>query len=137
MVQRRHYELAREGHERYAAARSHWDHPSLKYLLIDGDFELAPGVSLLENSGRVPGRQSFSCSCHELVRCCSRIHAVVMKPLFTTDRKAWPTDDNEEELRASTRKLLDVVQREKAPLTVFGHNGAHWKTLTNAPHYYD
>ena len=65
------------------------------------------------------------------------IDAVVMQRLCTTDRKAWPTDDNEKELRASTQKLLDVVQREKVSLTVFGHDGGQWKALTRAPHFYD
>src|SRR6266699_1813581 len=39
IVQREHYELARSGHPRYAAARAHWDHPALRYRLIDGDTE--------------------------------------------------------------------------------------------------
>src|SRR5215469_10495605 len=42
IVQRQHYELAREGHARFAVARPHWDHPTLHYRLIDGDTELLP-----------------------------------------------------------------------------------------------
>ncbi|HKS69776.1 MAG TPA: MBL fold metallo-hydrolase, partial [Ktedonobacterales bacterium] len=45
VVQRRHYEVAREGHPRYAAARPHWDHPALRYRLVEGDTELLPGVT--------------------------------------------------------------------------------------------
>src|SRR5215472_10779127 len=30
VVQRAHYELARSGHARFASARAHWDHPSLR-----------------------------------------------------------------------------------------------------------
>ena len=137
VVQRRHYELAKRGNSRYAAARSHWNHPSLKYHLIDGDFELAPGVSLLETSGHVPGHQSVLVQLSRTGPVLLAIDAIVMKRLFTTERKAWPTDDNEEELRASTQKLLDVVQRERVPLTVFGHDGEQWKTLIKAPNYYD
>src|ERR1700730_11807839 len=44
IVQREHYQLARGGHPRFAGARSHWDHPSLHYRLIDGDTELLPGL---------------------------------------------------------------------------------------------
>lgn len=40
------------------------------------------------------------------------IDAVMMQRLFTPDRRAWPVDDNEEQLRASTRKLLELVERE-------------------------
>jgi hypothetical protein len=35
IVQRKHCELARSGHPRLAAARAHWDHPALRYRLID------------------------------------------------------------------------------------------------------
>src|SRR5438105_650041 len=58
IVQREHYELARSGHARYAAARVHWDHPALRYRLIDGDIEMLPGLTLIETSGHAPGHQS-------------------------------------------------------------------------------
>jgi hypothetical protein len=47
IVQREHYALARSGHPRFAAARAHWDHPALRYRMIDGDTELLPGLTLL------------------------------------------------------------------------------------------
>lgn len=65
------------------------------------------------------------------------IDAVVMVHLFTPDRQPWPTDDNAEELRASTRKLLDLVEREHVTLTVFGHDGAQWQNLVKARDYYE
>jgi hypothetical protein len=55
---------------------------------------------------------------------------------FTPDRQAWPLDDNEEQLRASTRKLLDLVEREHVALVIFGHDGQQWQTLKKAPAYY-
>jgi len=55
----------------------------------------------------------------------------------TTDRQAWPVDDNVEQLRASTRKLLELVDRERVALVVFGHDGEQWKTLRKAPEYYE
>src|SRR6266568_5007946 len=51
IVQRKHYELARSGHPRFASARAHWDHSALRYRLIDGDSELLPGLTLFETSG--------------------------------------------------------------------------------------
>src|SRR5579864_3378025 len=58
VVQRAHYELAQSGHPRFAAARAHWDHPALRYQLIEGDTELLPGLWLIESSGHAPGHQS-------------------------------------------------------------------------------
>jgi N-acyl homoserine lactone hydrolase len=65
------------------------------------------------------------------------IDAVMMQRTFTPDRRAWPVDDNEEQLRASTRKLLDLVEREHVALVVFGHDGGQWQTLKKAPAYYE
>jgi N-acyl homoserine lactone hydrolase len=65
------------------------------------------------------------------------IDAVMLQRQFTPDRKKWPTDDNEEQLRASTRKLLDLVEREQVTLVIFGHDGQQWQTLKKAPAYYE
>jgi N-acyl homoserine lactone hydrolase len=137
IVQRSHYEQARGGHPRYAGARTHWDHPDLHYRLIDGDYELLPGLTLIETSGHALGHQSVLVTLPHTGPVLLAVDAVVMQRLFTPERIPWPMDDNEEQLRASTRKLLDLVEREHVELVVFGHDGAQWKTLKKAPEYYD
>jgi N-acyl homoserine lactone hydrolase len=137
IVQRSHYEQARGGHPRYAGARTHWDHPDLHYRLIDGDYELLPGLTLIETSGHALGHQSVLVTLPHTGPVLLAVDAVVMQWLFTPERIPWPMDDNEEQLRASTRKLLDLVEREHVELVVFGHDGAQWKTLKKAPEYYD
>ena len=137
IVQRKHYELARNGHPRSAAARPHWDHPALRYRLIDGDSELLPGLTLLETSGHAPGHQSVLVRLPETGPVFLAIDAVVIERLFTLDRKAWPTDDSEDQLRSSTQKLLNLVEREHISLVVFGHDGQQWQSLKKAPSYYD
>jgi N-acyl homoserine lactone hydrolase len=137
IVQRQHYEPARSGHTRFAAARAHWDHPALRYRLVDGDTELLPGLTLLETSGHIPGHQSVLVRLPQTGPVLLAIDAVVMQRLFTPDRQAWPNDDNEEQLRASTRKLLDLVEREHVELVVFGHDGRQWQPLKKAPAYYE
>ncbi len=137
VVQREHYALARNGDPRFTAARAHWDHPALRYRLIDGDTELLPGLTLLETSGHTVGHQSVLVRLPQTGPVLLAIDAVMMQRLFTPDRKAWPKDDNEEQLRSSTQKLLDIVERERVPLVIFGHDGQQWQTLKKAPAYYD
>ena len=137
IVQREHYELARSGHPRFASARAHWDQPALHYRLVDGDTELLPGLTLLETSGHTTGHQSVLIRLPKTGSVLLAIDAVAMQRLFTPDRQAWPIDDNEQQLRASTRKLLEVVEREHVTLVVFGHDGQQWQTLKKAPLYYD
>ncbi|GCE07340.1 N-acyl homoserine lactone hydrolase [Dictyobacter aurantiacus] len=137
IVQRSHYELARGGYPRFAPARAHWDHPDLRYRLVDGDTELAPGLTLLETSGHTTGHQSVLLRLPHTGPVLLTIDAVLMQSAFTPDRPAWPMDENEEQVRASTRKLLHVAEQEHASLVIFGHDGAQWKTLKTAPAYYD
>ena len=137
IVQREHYQIARNGHPRFALARAHWDHPALRYHFVDGDIELLPGLALVETSGHVPGHQSVLLRLPETGPVLLAIDAVMMQRLFTMDRKAWPKDDNETQLLASTRKLLDIVEREQIQLIVFGHDGAQWKTLRKSPQFYE
>jgi len=137
VVQRAHYELARSGHARFASARAHWDHPALRYRLIDGDVELLPGLTLVETSGHTAAHQSVLVRLPRTGAVLLAIDAVMFERLFTPDRPVSPADENGEQLRASTRKLLDLVEREHAALVVFGHDGQQWRTLRKAPEYYD
>lgn len=137
IVQGKHYELARSGHARFAAARPHWDHPALRYRPVEGDSEFLPGLTLLETSGHTPGHQSVLVHLPRTGPVLLTIDAVAFQRLFTPDRKAWSMDDNEEQLRASTRKLLDIVEREHVALVIFGHDGQQWQTLKKAPAFYE
>jgi N-acyl homoserine lactone hydrolase len=137
VVQREHYDLARGGHLRFAAARAHWDHPALRYRLIDGDTELHPGLTLLETSGHTLGHQSVLVRLPRAGAVLLAIDAAMMQRTFSLDRKAWPNDDNEAQLRASTQKLLDIVEREKVRLVIFGHDGEQWRGLKKAPEFYE
>ena len=65
------------------------------------------------------------------------IDAVALQRLFTPGRQASSIDDNEEQLRASTRKLLDIVEREHVALVIFGHDGEQWRSLKKSPDYYE
>jgi N-acyl homoserine lactone hydrolase len=137
IVQREHYELARRGHPRFAPARPHWDHPALRYRLVEGDTELFAGLTLLETSGHAPGHQSVLLHLPRTGPVLLAIDAAILQSTFTPERKASPYDDNEEQLRASTRKLLALVASRKIDLVIFGHDGAQWQTLKRSPDYYD
>ncbi len=137
IVQRAHYDLALSGHPRLARARPHWDHPSLRYRFVDGDVEFLPGLRLIETSGHIAGHQSVLVSLPISGSILLAIDAVMMQGLFTPDRKAWPHDENEEQLHKSTRKLLEIVDKENVSLVIFGHDGLQWQSLEKSPRFYD
>jgi len=136
VVQREHYDAARNGHSRMAATRSHWDQPTLRYRLLDGDTELLPGLTLLSTPGHIAGHQSVLVRLPQTGPVLLTIDAVMMQYTFTPGRTPWPNDENAADLIASTIKLLDVVKRENVKLVVFGHDGAQWQSLKKSPDYY-
>ena len=88
------------------------------------------------DQGHVRGHQSILVRLPETGPVLLTIDAVPQQSAFTPDRQAGPFDEDEEVLRASTRKLLDLVQREQVKLVVFGHDGEQWQSLKKAPDYY-
>lgn len=136
VVQRRHYTWATQGNPRTDLARRHWDQPTLRYRLIEGDTEVLPGITLLETSGHAPGHQSVLVHLPQSGPILLAIDAVPLQRMFTPERPAWPGDDNAEETRASTQKLLDLVAQAGITLVVFGHDGEQWRTLPKAPAFY-
>jgi N-acyl homoserine lactone hydrolase len=137
IVQRSHYEVARAGDPRFAEARAHWDHPALKYRLVEGDSEILPGLWVIETSGHAPGHQSVLVYLPNTGPVLLVIDAVIIQRFFTVERPSLPDEGSVEEVRASTRKLLDLVAREHIQLIVFGHDGEQWWTLKKSPEYYE
>lgn len=137
IAQRQHYEVASTGHQRFAPTRSQWDQPISRYRLVDGDTELLPGLELIETSGHVPGHQSVLVRLPQTGPVLLTIDAVAMQEGFTPDRQARPMDADGVGAIASTRKLIDLAQREHVSLVIFGHDGQQWSTLKKLPDYYD
>lgn len=136
VVQRQHYALARADHPRFNPARKHWDHAALRYRLLDGDTELLPGLKLIATSGHTTGHQSVLVHLPQSGPVLLAIDAVPLARLFTPERPATPVDEDEEQARASTQKLLDLTARADVSLVVFGHDGEQWATLKRAPEWY-
>jgi N-acyl homoserine lactone hydrolase len=136
IVQREHYDVAHAGHQRFAVSRPHWDLPASRYRLLDGDTTLLPGLELIETGGHVPGHQSVLVRLPETGPVLLTIDAVATQDSFKPDRQAGQMDLDGEKAIASTRKLLDLAQREQVALVIFGHDGAQWETLKKLSHYY-
>ncbi len=138
VVQRAHYQMAKEGTDRrYTMNQSHWDAPGLRYRFVDGDTELLPGITLIETSGHVPGHQSVLVRLNETGPVLLTIDAINYAGQRDPDtRTVAGYDTDEVSVRASTRKLRDLVAREDVRLVIYGHDRKQWPTLKKAPAYY-
>ncbi|HEU4325137.1 MAG TPA: N-acyl homoserine lactonase family protein [Roseiflexaceae bacterium] len=135
VVQRAHHEDA-ASNPRFAAIRPEWDQPIERIRLVDGDTELLPGLELIETSGHVPGHQSVLVRLPNTGAIVLTVDAVPFAQGFTRDEQGDGNPDGEA-ARASTIKLLDLVEREQIGLVIFGHDKGQWDTLKQAPAFYD
>lgn len=139
IVQRTHYEFARTTeNERFTLTRPHWNHPDLRYRLIDGNIELVPGVELIETSGHVPGHQAVLVRLPQTGPILLAIDAAAMEAELNlaTRLENNGVDLNPAEARESAWTLSELVRSEGVTFTVFGHDEQQWPTLKHAPEFY-
>jgi N-acyl homoserine lactone hydrolase len=136
VAQRLQHEVASAGDLRFADVRSQWDQPLSRYQFVDGDAQLLPDIELIETSGHVPGHQSVLVSLPQTGTVLLAIDAVAIEAHFTADRPVDPTEVDGAEAIASTRKLLDLVQRKHVSLVIFGHDSLQWSTLKQLPDFF-
>jgi N-acyl homoserine lactone hydrolase len=137
IVQRVHHLDATSGNPRFAANRPQWDQPMERIRLVDGDTELLPGLELIETSGHVPGHQSVLVRLPKTGPVLLTVDAVAFRDGFVRDLPDDGTNPDAPAIRASTNKLLDLVEREKIGLVIFGHDPAKWAELKKLPEYYE
>jgi N-acyl homoserine lactone hydrolase len=65
------------------------------------------------------------------------IDAVPFSKGFTRDEQDDGSNPDAEAIRASTIKLLDLVEGEQIGLVIFGHDNEQWTTLKKAPGFYE
>ena len=139
VVQRHLYIAAQKGElPRFEMTRDQWDAPGLRFLLVDGDTMLVPGITLLATEGHAPGHQSVLVSLPQTGSVLLAIDAIPSQAHRDPEtRPIEPVDLNEEQVRASTRKLREVELREGVALTIYGHDAQQWPTLKLLPDYYE
>lgn len=136
VVQRVHH-LDAASNPRFAANRPQWDQPMERIRLVEGDTELLPGLDLIDTTGHVPGHQSVMLRLPKTGAVLLPIDAVSFGKDFTRDEQDDGSNPDAEAIRASTIKLLDLVEREHIGLVIFGHDREQWETLKTAPEFYD
>ena len=136
VVQRVHHEDA-ASNPRYAFIRPQWDQPIERIRLVDGDTELLPGLELIETSGHVPGHQSVLVRLPKTGAIVLTVDAVPFGQGFTREQQDDGSNPDAEAVRASTIKLLDLVERDQIGLVIFGHDAEQWEGLKKLPEYYE
>jgi N-acyl homoserine lactone hydrolase len=139
VVQRRHLEAARaSAAARFQFTRPFWDSPRIRFREVDGDITFLPGIELIETSGHVAGHQSVLVRLPKTGPILLAIDAMGPEHMTNPEsRRASQFDDDEQELRRSTRKLLDIVSSEKVNVLIFGHDSDQLRVLRQSPECYE
>lgn len=136
-VQADHLAAARSGAvPRLERFRTMWDLPDERFRPVSGDHELLPGIELIESGGHVPGHQSVLLRPPGAAPVLLAVDAIpTAADLDAANRRVYPLDVDEDAVRASTRRLADLAERENARI-VHGHDAAQWADLPLSPDPY-
>jgi N-acyl homoserine lactone hydrolase len=134
VVQRTHYTSAQTD-ERSAEMKAQWNHPSLRYRLLDGDTELLPGLELIESSGHVPGHQAVLVRLPKSGPVLLTIDAVMDQVTFEADAEALKAYGDG--ATGDALRMREAAERAGAKLVIFGHDSAQWPRLKLLPEYYE
>ena len=136
VIQRSHLAAARSGAvDRLLLTRQNW--AGAGFMEIDGDTELLPGVELIASGGHVPGHQSVLVRLPRTGPVLLAADAIPMEACRDPDtRPMTPFDLDPGAVRASTRRLVELAESEKA-LLIYGHDAVQWPTLATTPAHYD
>jgi N-acyl homoserine lactone hydrolase len=137
VVQRVHH-MDALGSSRFDHLRQEWEQPLERIRLVDGDTELLPGLKLIDTDGHVPGHQSVLIHLPTTGAVLLTVDAVPFASSFSREPKEDSmVNPDAEAVRASTIKLLDMVEHEHIPLVIFGHDHEQWDGLKKLPEFYE
>jgi N-acyl homoserine lactone hydrolase len=128
VVQRRHLAAARAKPDRFYSAL--WDIPGMRYVEVDGDVELEPGLRLIESSGHAIGHQSVFVETGDgpVLLAIDAINDAAQ--LATREIPDWYCDGD-----AAARSIdrLVALAEETGAYLIFGHDPAQWEILPKSP----
>ncbi len=121
--------------------RKHFEVPGLNYKLIDGDYDLVDGVTVLSMPGHTPGYQGLKVNLPKngpmVISACEHLGNYYSIPIngyapgiphaFT-----WFAGGELESLK----RVRDMVEKEEG-MIMCGHDDEQFQTLKQAPDYYD
>jgi len=138
IVQQLQYEVAKDGHLRFAATQDQWDNPLIRFRLAYGDVRIADGIELIESSGHVPGHQSLLLQLPNTGAVLLTCDAILNSSMTDANNRIPDVSaDNDAEARNSTYKLMELSKTRGVKLVIFGHDSEQWPLLKKSPEFYN
>jgi glyoxylase-like metal-dependent hydrolase (beta-lactamase superfamily II) len=136
VVQRPEYERAMAQDNPYRPYfRSDWDRPTTRWKVIEGDVEIAPGVTALAAYGHTPGHQA---ALVELPHTGSVLIPGDAGDLFRNfEEQIPPGGTTDLEAAVASLRRLTALWRERDALLFPGHDLEAWRRYKQSPDSYD
>jgi N-acyl homoserine lactone hydrolase len=110
-----------------------WNVPGLRWRLVDGDFEIEPGLRVLRTDGHAKGHQSI------LVETGSGWVILAVDAIDDAElieSREFPNYTNDiDQANVSLDRLVALSSEYGAPI-IFGHDYGQWQTLPHSPEPY-
>lgn len=126
-VQRAQMGSALSNQNRYD--RRLWNIPGLRWHLVDGDFEIEPGITLLRTDGHAYGHQSLLI---ERDGSCVILAVDAIKDAASIENRSFPDYHDVDATNRSIDRLLAIAQERQA-LMIYGHDPEQWRQLPHSP----
>lgn len=109
------------------------DGRDLNVRVVEGDTEVAPGVTLLETPGHAPGHLSALVRLPDTGPVLLAIDAIYTR--VNHERANYQVAQDSEQARRSAERIIQIAEREGAML-IYGHDPEQWAELKKAPERY-
>lgn len=133
-VQRREYDRAFSEAAGMAYFKSDYDHPDLDWRLVEGDWDVLPGLTMLDTSGHTPGHQSAVVQLPESGAIVLPFDAGDLQENFDLEIPPGETSDEAAAL-ASIRRLKSIVAETHGRLILL-HDPVQIQHTRLAPEFY-
>ena len=129
-VQRAHMAAALSEADRYDAGL--WKIPGLRWILLDGDTTIAPGLTVIRTDGHATGQQSVMVETESgpVILAADAIENQQM-----VDSRIYPGYWDAATADVSLQRLVDLADERDATI-IFGHDPVQWATLKLSPEPY-
>ncbi len=134
-IQRLEYEHAFSGHTSPAWFRTDYDFPDMKWDIVDGDWQVMPGLEVILTRGHTPGHQSVIV---DLPHSGTQVLVADAGDLWENfEQEILPGESVDDPAALASIRRLKKIAQERGGRLILGHDPNFIQQIKLAPDYYD
>jgi len=134
-IQRREHEFGFGGKTTIANITSDFHLPTIRWALVDGDWEVVPGLTMIDTRGHTEGHQSAIVELPNSGTIVLPFDAGDLRENF--DREILPGEAVDDAAALTAIRRLNAITAERDGRMILFHDPVEIQTTTLAPEFYD